>query len=156
MKTHWKKLKNPDYIGSYELMNGDEKSELVVTIEKVETKGVKGTDGSETDCIIAYLKNQKPMILNSTNAKVIEKLAGSPYIEDWAGLKIVLYVARIKAFGEMVDALRIKETAPLLPELTPDHKHWNGALEGLAKGSTTIEQIKKSYRLSGKNEKLLK
>ena len=156
MKTHWKKLKNPDYIGSYELMNGEEKTDLVVVIEKVEKKLVKGTDGSDSECIVANLKSQKPMILNTTNAKVIEKLAGSPYIEDWNGLKITLFVKRIKAFGDMVDALRIRETAPLLPELTPEHKSWSGALEGLANGSVTIEQIKAAFRLSVKNEKLLK
>jgi len=156
MKTHWKKLKNPDYIGSYELMNGEKSTELVVLIEKVETKSVKGSDGSATDCIIASLKNQKPMILNTTNAKIIEKLAGSPYIEDWAGLKVTLYVKRIKAFGEMVDALRIRETAPLLPELKPDTVLWNKALEGLANGSVTVEQIKSKFRISVANEKLLK
>jgi|TARA_R110000772_G_scaffold120327_1_gene226493 hypothetical protein len=156
MKTHWKKLKNPDYIGSYELMTGEEKTDLVVKVLKVEKKLVKGTDGSDSECIIAELENQKPMILNSTNAKVIEKLANSPFIEDWNGLKITLYVKRIKAFGEMVDALRIRESAPLLPELTPEHERWNGALEGLANGSVTIKQIKASFRLSVANEKLLK
>ena len=36
MKTHWKKLRNPNYIGSYELADGDGKyNELTVTIESV-------------------------------------------------------------------------------------------------------------------------
>ena len=137
-------------------MNGEENTDLNVTIKSVKKENVKGPDGRADECMVAQLKGQKPFILNSTNAKQIEKLAGSPFIEDWAGLTITLYVKRIRAFGESVDALRIRDKKPELPELTPNHKGWPGAMEALANGSVTIEQIKKKYRLSSANEKLLK
>jgi len=109
LKTHWKKLRNPNYIGSYELMDGTDNPELIVTIDKVVKEMVKGSDGKDEECTVAYLKDQKPMILNSTNSKTIESIAKSPFIEDWSGQKVMLFVKRIKAFGEFVDALRIKE-----------------------------------------------
>jgi hypothetical protein len=40
--------------------------------------------------------------------KIIAKVVDSPYIEDWIGKNIVIYSAKVKAFGEVVDALRVK------------------------------------------------
>lgn len=154
-KTHWKKLQHPDYIGAYELMDGTPNKELTVTITKVAREQITGADGKKEECTVCYLHGQKPMILNSTNQKVMQKLFDSPYIEDWAGKKMTLYVARVKAFGDTVDALRVRPTAPKLPELTPTHEKWQGAMTALKAGNTTIEAIRKNYILSSENEKLL-
>ena len=154
-KTHWKKLQHPDYIGAYELMDGTPNKELTVTITKVAREQITGADGKKEECTVCYLHGQKPMILNSTNQKVMQKLFDSPYIEDWSGKKMTLYVARVKAFGDTVDALRVRPTAPKLPELTPTHEKWQGAMTALKAGNTTIEAIRKNYILSTENEKLL-
>jgi hypothetical protein len=155
MKTHWKKLNNPDYIGAYSLMNGEEKNDLVVTIESVAQQNVTGPNNKQDECLVAQLKGQKPMILNATNAKTIASIADSPYIEDWVGCKVTLYVAKVKAFGDTVDALRIRPTAPTLPILNPTHPKWAGAKQSIADGTVTIEQIKSKYSLSVKDEKTL-
>jgi hypothetical protein len=155
MKTHWKKLTNPDYIGAYALENG---KDLNVKITKVVREMVTGTGGKKEECTVAYLEGQKPMILNNTNCKQIAKLADSSYIEDWNGLTITLYIAKIRAFGEdNVECLRVRKQLPVisLPELTPQHKRWNGAKKAIAEGSVSIEQIKESFSLSPQNEKLL-
>lgn len=154
-KTHWKKLNNPDYIGAYELMNGEEATELVVTILEVKKETVTGPNNRSDECIVAKLKDQKPFIINATNAKTITKLAESPYIEDWAGLSIILYVAQVKAFGDTVDALRVRDRLPEKEELTPKHKRWEGAKKAIASGSATIEQVKEKFKISAANEKLL-
>lgn len=154
-KTHWKKLNNPDYIGAYELMNGEEATELVVTITKVSKKTVTGPNNRSDECIVAELKGQKPFIINATNAKTITKLADSPYIEDWAGLSIILYVAQVKAFGDTVDALRVRDVLPEKEELTPKHKRWEGAKKAIQSGAATIEQVKEKFKISAANEKLL-
>ena len=90
-QTHWKKLINPDYIGAYALDPG---KDLTVQISQVRREMVTGADGKKEECTVAYLKDQKPMILNVTNCKTIEKLYG-PYIEDWAGKHITLYAAML-------------------------------------------------------------
>lgn len=155
-KTHWKKLTHPDYLGAYELMDGSEKNkELTVTIEKVVRQQVQGADGKKEECTVAHLKGVKPMILNATNQKTMTKLFSSPYIEDWAGKRMTLYVAKVKAFGDTVDALRVKPTVPALAELTPTHEKWEGAKTAVKAGNTTIDAIRKQYILSPDNEKLL-
>lgn len=155
MKTHWKKLNNPDYIGAYELMVGDDPIELTVEIVSVTNETVTGLNNRRDECIVARLKGQKPMILNATNAKMIAKIADSPYIEDWAGVKITLYVAKVKAFGETVDALRVKSKTTLQQDMSPKHPKWKGAVKALKNGSTTIEAIKQVYNLTEANEKLM-
>lgn len=162
IKTHWKKLYNPDYLGAYSLMQGDKPTEMDVTISKVILEKVAGADGKKEDCTVCQLVGQKPMVLNATNQKLMEKIFGSPYIEDWAGKKMTLCVKRIRAFGETVDALRVKDSLPkqngttaTKEELTPTHPKWHGAKEAIASESTTIEKIKVVYILSPENEELL-
>jgi hypothetical protein len=48
------------------------------------------------------------MILNKTNCKIITKVLDTPYIDNWVGKSIVIYAAKVKAFGDMVEALRVK------------------------------------------------
>lgn len=111
MKTHWKKAFNPDYLGAYSL---DEGKDLIVTIDRVETRMVKNTDGKEEQCLVAVLKNEKPFILNKTNCKTITKLLGSAFIEDWVGKSIQIGADRVKAFGDTVEALRVRPKLPVV------------------------------------------
>ena len=67
--------------------------ELEVTIHRV----VQERDASKKtsdQLLVAYFKEPeirkgeklKPMVINATNAKMINSLAGSPFIEDWVGV----------------------------------------------------------------------
>jgi hypothetical protein len=157
-KTHWKKLHNPDYLGAYSLDLNGKYIELNVLIESVKNEIVEGPDGKKDDCIVAKLKGQKPMILNATNCKTLTKLFSSPHIEDWYNKTVTVYVAKIKAFGDVHDALRIKTTLPVveLPEFTPKHERWKGAVTALKAKNTTIAEIRKNFSLSDVNEAILK
>ena len=109
-KTHWKKLTNPNYIGAYVLLPGQE---IILTIEKIQNEEVTSPEGKKEICSVLYFKeNVKPMILNVTTFKTIANLFKTPYIEEWSGRKIQIYVESVKAFGSIVDALRIR---PFLP-----------------------------------------
>lgn len=108
--THWKKLTNPDYLGSYALLPGEE---IVATIKSVGNEEVTGADGKKETCSVVHFHEKiKPMILNATNFKTIAKLMKTPYIEKWYGKKIQIYSEKVKAFGDVWDALRIR---PFLP-----------------------------------------
>lgn len=150
--THWKKLTNPNYIGAYSLQPGEERK---VQIAKVVKEIVKGEGGKEDECTVAHLVNEKPFILNATNCKTLTKIYKTPYIEHWAGKSIIIYAATIKAFGEEMEALRIKASGPILPELTPDHPKWAEAVKALSEGKATIDKIATRYMLSVENRELL-
>lgn len=108
-ETHWKKLTSPNYLGAYAFDPGEEK---IVTIDHVTRETVTGPEGKTEECIVAYLEGEKPLILNKTNCKAIERLLKTPYIEEWAGSRITLAVQRVKAFGDEVDAVRVKPKLP--------------------------------------------
>ena len=116
--THWKKLKHPDFIGAYALEPG---KDLTLTIASVKNETFKGQDGKTEEGIIIRWKetDYKPMICNSTNAKAITKVTGSAYIEQWVGKQITLYAARIKAFGDDMEALRVRPYAPKQEQIDP-------------------------------------
>jgi hypothetical protein len=108
--THWKKLMNPDYLGGYALTPGQD---IIATIKSVGNEEVTGPDGKKEICsVIHFVEDIKPMILNATNNKTIAKLFKTPYIEQWCGKKIQIYTEKVKAFGQVWDALRVR---PFLP-----------------------------------------
>lgn len=152
-KTHFKKLRNPDYLGSWDLAddNGVFKNR-VLTISNVKKEMVHDGRGGQEECVTVSFSDSKPMIMNSTNLKTISKTLNTPYIEEWAGKKIEVKVEKVKAFGEVHDALRVVKTSL---ELNPKHPKWNGAKQAIESGQVTIEQIKKQYTITPKNEKLL-
>lgn len=155
---NWKALTNPDYIGAYSLDNGDGTyKQIVVKIKSVATEVVNSPDGKKSNCIVAQLEGNKPLILNKTNCKAIMKAYNTRYIDEWVGKYITLTVASVKAFGDTTDAIRVLPIKPQLakPELTPTHKKWLGAIESLKKNQVTIEQIESSYTISAENKKLL-
>ena len=144
MKTHWKKLFNPNYLGSYSLDPGQE---LILTISEVKTEMVKNTDGKEEQCMVCYWKEaEKPMILNKTNAKATAKATGSNYVEDWAGKRICIYTARVKAFGDTVDALRIREKTPTKRPLSD--ADFTRMLESIQAGKFSAETAREKFSLT--------
>lgn len=103
--THWKKLTNPDYLGAYAFEPGEEKT---ATIDFVRREMVIGADGKKEECTVAHFREElKPLILNSTNCKTISNLLKTPYIEEWSGKKISMHTESVRAFGDVVDAVRV-------------------------------------------------
>ena len=120
--TNWKKLMNKNYLGSWDV---DEGKDLVLTIKGARQEEVQNPSGKKEECLVVDFAEPefKPMIINSTNGNNIEKATGTPYIEQWAGHKISIFTAKVSAFGEIVDALRIRPTAPI--EVAPvEKKHY--------------------------------
>jgi len=106
-QTHWKKLTNPNYLGAYSLDDGND---IVLTIREVKMEPVIGSDGKREDCAVCYWQErEKPMIMNTTNLKMVAKLTGSPYIEKWPGTMVKIGTEKVRAFGTVTDALRIRD-----------------------------------------------
>jgi hypothetical protein len=109
--THWKRYRNPDYFGAYCFNYAGEERTLTIKMARKET--IKGSDGKKQECLVVHwAENEKPFIINATNAKAITKVAKTPYVERWVGIRITLYVAQISAFGEDVEALRVRPFPP--------------------------------------------
>lgn len=147
-KTHWKTLVDPRYIGAYALPNGDD---LIVTIERVQLESVTMMGGKKEDHTIAYLAGRKPLILNVTNSKSIHKLYG-PFIEDWAGKQITLFVSQTKLGSEMVECLRIRPTVPVRERKTITVERFDSALQKIREGSYSAAKLRQQFALTDKQE----
>jgi len=102
-KTHFKKLTNQNFLGSWSLDGGVK----TFTITDVKREMVKNAQGEE-EVVVIHLKDEKPMIANMTNLKQIAALYG-PYIEDWKGKAISLHTEKVRAFGTVTDAVRVMD-----------------------------------------------
>lgn len=143
---HWKNAFNYKYTGAYEMQPGETKT---VTIKSTAKEAVKNTDGREDVCFVAYFTDApKPMVLNKTNCKTISKLYG-PFVENWIGKRITIKSENVKAFGEMVDALRVVSVKP--PDATP--KDYSLQIRML-KECTTLDDLAKIYKSLTREEQL--
>ncbi len=119
-KTHWKKIvSDPNFIGEGDFQEGEEK---VLTIDRVNaSETVTTAEGKSTKAVLHWREpGNKPMILNVARSKNIEKVAGSGYFEDWPGVSVQLYIEHgIKAFGEVVSAVRVRPFKPRVKKEAP-------------------------------------
>lgn len=108
-KHHWKESLPGDYLGAYSL-NGQD---MVVTIQSAGPEIITGANGKKEECLVIHFKeNILNMVCNRTNAKMITKVVGSAYVEDWVGKKVQLYPTTTKFGGEVVECIRVRPTAP--------------------------------------------
>jgi len=144
---------NPNYLGAYAL---EPNEDLVVEITEVKTESVMNADGRNEECLVAHLKDQKPLIVNKTNAKVIAKVAGSNYIEDWKGKQIALYISNVKAFGELVEAIRVRTVPPKAKskrKLSDDD--FKKLVKAVADGSYNLEDAVANFVLNDSQRSIL-
>lgn len=129
MKTHWKKaVSDPNFIGEGDFQEGEEK---VLTIEKVnQAETVQTAEGKSKKAVVHWKEaGNKPMILNVARSKSIEKVAGSGYFEDWPGVQVQLYIEHgIKAFGDVVSAVRVRPFRPKAQAPVPSCKDCGQAI----------------------------
>lgn len=156
MMTHFKKLRNPAYLGSWDLLDSNDKYQpLTLTIAGVTKEVVHDGQGGSEECTVIKFTTLKPMVANSTNLKAVAKALNTPFIEEWIGKRITIEVKKIKAFGEWHDALRVSSTAPSKEALTPAHPRFEKAKEALKAGKTTLEAIRQSFTLDAATEAAL-
>ncbi|MBK9936737.1 MAG: hypothetical protein IPP05_22125 [Cytophagaceae bacterium] len=107
--TNINKLRNPNYLGSWDLQDEAGKTtDIIVSIKDIKQDEVFDQQkGSMDMALTVYFHEVKPIILNATNRKMLVKVTGTEFIEQMVGKKIQLTTKRIKAFGEMHDAIRI-------------------------------------------------
>lgn len=98
---------NPKYLGSWDLEEVPNRK-LAVTIARIVDEEVTANGQKET-CTVAYFVENgiKPMILNITNKKALCRLHKTKDTEALKGKRFYIHIEKVKAFGEIWDALRI-------------------------------------------------
>lgn len=98
------------FLGGWSFENGDE----TLTISQVgEEEMFDAETGGKKKGLVAHFKEKDlPMVLNVTNCQTISEVVGSDKIADWIGRKIIVGTSKVKAFGKLHDAIRVRDQKP--------------------------------------------
>lgn len=94
-------------MGSFSFLPGELKT---LRIQSVTVEMVPNKKGEEEECVIVNwheVDGELPLILNKTNAETIAQAVNSHYLEDWIDQCVILSVQNVKAFGDIVPAVRV-------------------------------------------------
>jgi phage recombination protein Bet len=143
-----------DYGGQDEPIFTEENGKIISC--KVAVYRFKGDQRYQAAVGVAYMSEYNaggPMwakMPHTMISKCAEALAlRKAYPQDLSGLYTTEEMDQSEV--EVVEPATPKK----LPELTPTHEKWQGAIQALVDGKVTIEKIKQSYFLSAENEALL-
>ena len=129
-ETHYRKVFDSPYLSSADIVEP-----VTLTIARV-TQETDKTKKSKDVFNTAYFQEReirpgeklKPMILNATNSRTMDRITGSPFIEDWSGHRVTVYVDANVRFGkDTVEGLRIKPAAKRRVLTPADQSSWANA-----------------------------
>lgn len=100
-----------DMIESKYLKQADVPDPVIVTVSKIGKINIsKEGDPPEDKWAVRFKEFNKPMLLNSTNIKLLEKACGSDDTDHWVGKEVILYTDENVSFGgQVVGGLRIRK-----------------------------------------------
>ena len=130
-KIHYRKAFDSPYLSSADIVEPIVLTIQHVKLEKDHTKRTQDSFNTAyfTEPEIRPGEKLKPMILNAMNSKAMHQIVGSPFIDDWINIQVVVYVDPNVRFGkDIVEGLRIRPHKEEKPVLTPaSTKRWEAA-----------------------------
>lgn len=148
-KTHYRKAFHSPYLSSADIVEPTILTIRNVVLEQDKTKKTKDVFNTAyfVEPELRPGEPLKPMILNAGNSKTIKGLTGSPFIEDWSGIRVTVYIDPNVRFGkETVEGLRISYIAPQeeKPILTPAQAGaWKNAKASFIKKGNLHDVLKR-------------
>lgn len=99
------------YLGEWDIPDG---KDIVLTIKDVSSGLIVGEKGRTTQGMVIYfVEKMKPLFCNITNAKIIERIYKTRFVDQWVGKKIQLYVDENITFGRTtVRGIRVRDFVP--------------------------------------------
>lgn len=139
---------NSSYIGGWTFEDGDK----VLTIKDVQpmmVRNEKNQSGEEKMCIL-FEETDKPMVLNSTNNDTITKVLDSSLFDNWIGKQILIGTEKVRAFGDIWDAVRVRPELPKPKTTDPITPEQIDAINGLIETGaiTNANMMLKYYKVS--------
>lgn len=135
--AHWKKFMDKELLGAHDLDNRD------VTVVILEVSGAELSNGTKKNKKpVATIgsrdgrKLEKKLALNATNCKTLEQLAGSPDVEKWRGMPVVLFPTTTNFGGQTLECVRIRPYPP-----KDNGKTRNGKSAAAGKGDDLTDRI---------------
>lgn len=157
-KTHFKKAFNSPYLSSADIVGHMTFTIARVSLEADKTKKTKDLFNTAyfAEREIRPGEKLKPMILNVTNSKTMKALTNSPFIEDWQGVRVTVYVDSNVKFGrEVMEGLRISPKAPVVAWLTPENARAWGNAKAAYKRDGNLDAVLSRLSMSDEHQQQL-
>lgn len=156
--SHWRTMfADEKYLGAYSLEKDGKYESVIVTIENIYVGDFLSQGGKEKRPFVKLKEFDKPMVLNRTNFKRLEKFFQSFDPQTFVGKQIVLGVETVSSPEGMVPALRFS-TRPLpvaqKPDL-PDAAMPKAIEQVKSKGQSAIAKIEEKYTLTAEQRETL-
>jgi len=159
-KTHYRKAFNSPYLSSADIV-----AQTVLTVSHVKLELDKTKKTKDWFNTIYFVEKElrqgealKPMILNAHNSKIMRDLCGSPFIDDWANIKVAIYVDKNVKFGrDTVEGLRINPNKVIETkrELVKESASaWTNAKNAYLRDGN-FDKVKERMTISEENELLM-
>jgi hypothetical protein len=108
----FRSMYDSNYLYAFDLKGRD----VTVTIKSVEAVKVKNADKKESKKPLLRFREMKVgdergLVLCKTNGKTIAAMYGND-TDAWIGKRITLFASNVDAFGQTVEAIRIKNVIP--------------------------------------------
>ena len=148
--SHWRTMfADEKYLGAYSLEKDGKYDAVIVTIESIYVGDFLSAGGKEKRPFAKFKEFEKPMVINRTNFKRLEKFFQSFDPTLYTGKQIVLGVENVSSPEGMVPALRFS-TRPLPVAQKPElpTAALAKAIESVKSGKRSIEDIEAKYSLT--------
>lgn len=107
----WRLVIQTDRLNAADLQGRD----VTVVIERVvqvEVEDMKDAKKKKTYFDVYFKGKKKPLLFKATNCKTMTKLTGTRITEKWVGVAITLFPTMVKAYGDVVEAIRVRPALP--------------------------------------------
>ena len=129
-KTHYRKAFDSPYLSSADIVEPTGLTIARVTLETDKTKKTKDRFNTAyfVESEIRPGEKLKPMVLNATNSKMMKRITGSAFIDDWNNVRVTVYVDNAVRFGkDTVEGLRLSGYNETRKAVAPGSKAWDSA-----------------------------
>jgi hypothetical protein len=145
--SHWRnELAPSNYLGAWDFTKGEKKIVTIVSIKKEKIAELQGAEKA-----VLKTSETKPIMLNATNLKNIQKALDSEDPKDWVGKKITLTTESVRSVqdkGEFVDAIRVVRERPQTKKSTLTDDRFKKALKAISDNEFTKEDLIAKYELT--------
>ena len=114
---HWREMTDKNYLVAEQFEEGVDRIYTIKAVieEVIENPVKKGSDGNpltSTKPVLIFEETDFKLALNKANDRMLTRLFGTGFVDEWVGRKIQLFATTTEAFGGTVSCIRIRNFLP--------------------------------------------
>ena len=118
--TIWRDWIPANYFTKDYMEEGEDRQLTIKGVKREKVADPMNRKNTTDEMVVHFEEDVPPMIFNVTNSRTVQKLTGTPKVNEWSGARILVYYdPTIKVGGVAKGGLRIRPYPPE-PEKEPE------------------------------------